>query len=110
MPWLTQQLWKTCCDMEELLPCFKGLSKDIVSTPVHCKLGRLEFSANPQDWEGYTEPNPPPLPSAPEEGDDEPSICGHWDERLSSFEKLIMIKCFKEEKVIQILSYQSTST
>ena len=82
--------------MEELLPCFKGLSKDIISTPVHCKLGRLEVHANPQNWDGYTEPNP--SPSAHE--DEKHSICGHWDERLTSFQKLIMIKCFKEEKVI----------
>lgn len=101
MTWLTQQIWKTCYDMEELLPCFKGLSKDIVSTPVHCKLGRLEIHANQQDWVGYTEPNPPPLQSTVEEGEDV-SMCGHWDERLTSFQKLIMIKCFKEEKVRHI--------
>ena len=28
-----------------------------------------------------------------------PHITGHWDERLTSFQKLILIKCFKEEKV-----------
>lgn len=84
--------------MEELLPCFKGLSKDIISTPVHCKLGRLEVDANPRNWDGYIESNPPFPPSVPE--DEEHSICGHWDERLTSFQKLIMIKCFKEEKVI----------
>ena len=84
--------------MEEILPCFKALTKDIVVTHVHCKLGKLEIHANPQDWDGYTEPNPPNLQSTTEEGDDI-SICGHWDERLTSFQKLIMIKCFKEEKV-----------
>lgn len=84
--------------MEEILPCFKGLTKDIVNTPVYCKLGRLEIHANPQDWDGYTEPNPPALQPASEEGD-APPVSGHWDERLTSFQKLIMVKCFKEEKV-----------
>ena len=88
--------------MEENLTCFKGLAKDIVSTPVECKLGRVEVHANPQDWDGYTEPNPPP-PSSPQQSSTEesdfPSTCGHWEERLTSFQKLIMIKCFEEEKV-----------
>ena len=96
MPWLTQQIWKTCYDVEETLPCFKGLTKDILSTPVNCKLGRLEIHANPQEWEGYMD-NPPAAQPTPDEGD--APICGHWDERLTSFQKLIMIKCFKEEKV-----------
>lgn len=84
--------------MEELLPCFKGLTKDIVNTPVHCKLGRQEVHGNPPDWDGYTEPSPPPPEPAPEEGE-AASYCGHWDERLTDFQKLIMIKCFEEEKV-----------
>lgn len=95
MPWLTLQLWRTCCDMEETLPCFKGLTKDILRAPVHCKLGRLEVRANPEEWEGYS--NDPPQPTA-DEGE-EPPISGQWDQRLSSFQKLIMVKCFKEEKV-----------
>ena len=41
IPWLTQQLWNTCCDMEELT-CFKGILNDIVCTPVGCKIGTVE--------------------------------------------------------------------
>ena len=44
-PWLTTAVWKACCDMEEV-PAFKGMCKDIVSTPVHCKLGRWEVNNN----------------------------------------------------------------
>ena len=84
--------------MEENLSCFKGLAKDIISTHVYCKLGRVEVHANPQDWDRYTEPNPPPLPASSEDLDT-PAVCGHWEERLSSFQKLIMVKCFEEEKV-----------
>lgn len=99
MPWLTQQMWKTCCDMEETLACFKGIIKDILNTPVYCKLGRLEVHANPEEWEGYS--NDPPAAAAQPTTDEEdaPVISGQWNERLSSFQKLIMVKCFKEEKV-----------
>ena len=65
--------------MEETLPCFKTLTKEILSRPVHCTLGRLEVHANPQEWD------------AP--------VFGQWNERLTSFQKLIMVKCFREEKV-----------
>ena len=40
--WMSLSQWKTCCQMEELLPVFKGICTDIVTTPVHCTVGRLE--------------------------------------------------------------------
>ena len=58
----------------------------------------LQVHANPPDWDGYPEPSPPPPQPATEEGE-APPVTGHWDKRLTSFQKLIMIKCFKEEKV-----------
>ena len=64
------------------------------------------MNANPLDWDGYSDPTPPPLPAAASSmegekaGAEEPtSIKGHWDERLTSFQKLIMVKAFREEKV-----------
>uniref|UniRef100_A0A1X7UKU1 AAA+ ATPase domain-containing protein n=2 Tax=Amphimedon queenslandica TaxID=400682 RepID=A0A1X7UKU1_AMPQE len=105
VPWLSLSQWKTCCQMEEVLPSFKGLCTDIITTPVHCTVGRLEVHANPPDWDGYTELNPPPPPSPPPESDGGeqealPTLIGHWDKRLTSFQKLIMTKSFKEEKVV----------
>ena len=44
VPWLSLAQWSTCCDLEDLLPAFKGITSDIVSTPVHCKAGRVEVS------------------------------------------------------------------
>ena len=44
VPWLTTALWNTCCDLEDALPVFKGLTSDIIATPVHCKAGRIEVS------------------------------------------------------------------
>ena len=110
--WLTLPVWKSCCDMEAVLPCFKGLSTDIVSTPVNCKLGQLEVHANPPDWDDYSNPSPPPPPPpGPSTGEGEgegdgATITGHWDTRLNSFQKLVMVKAFREEKV----SHQFSST
>ena len=42
VPWLTTGLWNICCDMEDMLPAFKGITSDIVTTPIHCKAGRVE--------------------------------------------------------------------
>lgn len=41
IPWLTQTLWNSCCDLEDSLPAFKRFTTDIVSTPVFCNIGRL---------------------------------------------------------------------
>lgn len=59
----------------------------------------MQVNVNPPDWDGYTEPNPPPLPEDKDKEGEAPPITGHWNERLTSFQKLIMVKCFMEEKV-----------
>ena len=82
--------------MEETLTCFKALTKDILITPVHCTLGRLEVHANPQEWDGYSN-DPPAVEPTSDEGD--APVSGQWNDRLTSFQKLIMVKCFREEKV-----------
>ncbi|KAL5497489.1 hypothetical protein EMCRGX_G013964 [Ephydatia muelleri] len=90
VPWLTKTVWNTCCDMEDVLPAFKGLCKDLMSTPVYCKLGRWEVNVNPSNPGEYPKQDPP-APQPAQEGGEAPLITGHWDERLSSFQKLIMI-------------------
>ena len=60
---------------------------------------------NPLDWDGYTEPNPPPPPSAPSTDETESSakeettLVGHWNVRLTDFQKMIMARVFREDKV-----------
>ena len=63
---------------------------------------------NPVVWDGYTEPNPPapPPPSSndetttqPPEDKEEAPLIGHWNERLTEFQKLIMVRVFREDKV-----------
>jgi len=69
----------------------------------------LQVRANAEKWEGYG-----PLPPTPvfETSDDaeegrpqsaavrkDSKLKGHWDLRLSSFQKLLFVKTFEEERV-----------
>lgn len=39
VPWLSDFYWQTCCELEDTLPCFKDISKEITRTHIHIKLG-----------------------------------------------------------------------
>ncbi|XP_055488365.1 LOW QUALITY PROTEIN: dynein axonemal heavy chain 6-like [Leucoraja erinacea] len=97
--WLTNATWHMCCDLEENLPGFRGITIEITATPITAKLGRLDLSINPSTWGGYVSRLPPYKP-VPQEEVDGYVIRGHWDERLTMFQKLILIKGFMEEKVV----------
>ncbi|XP_077994098.1 dynein axonemal heavy chain 6-like [Glandiceps talaboti] len=100
--WLSEFTWKAACDLHDTLPAFKNITKEILATPVWCKVGDLEVRLNPEKDDDY---GPEPVYEPPKE-DEEPSaedemkIKGHWNTRLTDFQKLIMIKSFKEEKVV----------
>uniref|UniRef100_A0A8C4HQX9 AAA+ ATPase domain-containing protein n=1 Tax=Dicentrarchus labrax TaxID=13489 RepID=A0A8C4HQX9_DICLA len=96
VPWLSDFYWQTCCELEDTLPCFKDISKEITRTHIHIKLGRFEASINPVNWEGYVSELPPFGES--KEGKQE--IRGYWNEMLGAFQKLVLIKSFLEEKVV----------
>ncbi|XP_072373357.1 dynein axonemal heavy chain 6 [Scyliorhinus torazame] len=100
--WLRITMWDTCCNLEDHLPCFKGISEEIAATHIKIKLGRLDLGINPPSYEGYLTDLPPYSPKPPDtEAEDQAYvITGHWDERLSLFQKLILIKSFMEEKVV----------
>ncbi|XP_061765226.1 dynein axonemal heavy chain 6 [Nerophis ophidion] len=98
VPWLSDEYWETCCELESSLSCFKGISKEIIATHIHVTLGSFETSFNPEDWEDYVSTLPPFDPSKDE--NEQSGIRGHWDERLSPFQKLVLIKSFMEEKVV----------
>ncbi|XP_071788570.1 dynein axonemal heavy chain 6-like isoform X3 [Asterias amurensis] len=108
IPWINDYIWNTTFDLDDSVPAFKGLLRDLVATPIYCKMGRLEVTPNPASWEGYG-PVPPPYepPPPPAEGEDPPAaveddgkVKGHWNDRLTSFQKLMLVKCFMEEKVV----------
>ncbi|XP_030273772.1 dynein heavy chain 6, axonemal isoform X2 [Sparus aurata] len=96
VPWLSDFYWQTCCELEDTLPCFKDISKEITRTHIHIKLGCFQASINPEDWEGYVSE----LPPLGESKEVKQQIRGYWNERLGSFQKLILIKSFMEEKVV----------
>lgn len=62
--------------------------------PFASPLGRFQASINPEKWEDYVADLPPLEESKGE-------IRGHWNERLGTFQKLILIKSLIEEKVSQ---------
>lgn len=65
----------------------------------------LQIYANPEKFDGYEAEPPEPKPL--KEGEEPPEYNGktkgHWDKRLTSFQKLMFIKVFKEEKVCHSL-------
>ncbi|KAG9480610.1 hypothetical protein GDO78_012200 [Eleutherodactylus coqui] len=92
VPWLYDVLWNSCCDLEEILPCFKGLKVDILSAPIVIHLGQcewaLEVQINPSSWDGYN------LQISSDE------THAAWEEKLNLFQKLILVKSVMEEKVV----------
>ena len=103
-----------CHDLEEVLTCFRGISHDIWNVPVSCSVGKLEIQINPQDCDYSNE-----SASADDDDDDDEtkddeteesqdtctslqettSTSVAWNDRLTGFQKLCLIKAFKEEKV-----------
>ncbi|KAI4587317.1 hypothetical protein MJG53_005104 [Ovis ammon polii x Ovis aries] len=100
-PWLVTATWFACCDLEELFPVFKGLTQYIVLYPISVRIGSFETYINPPDRDAY---------SIMKEGDQlitterVPTSYNFWHPELSSFHKLILIKCCKEEKVVFALT------
>ncbi|XP_074052253.1 dynein axonemal heavy chain 6 isoform X2 [Macrotis lagotis] len=93
IPWLLDVMWFTCFDLEEAFPAFKGISLQILLAPISIEIGNFETYINPPVWEGYLDST---------EAINQNSITpkNHWNQNLSMFQKLILIKCFKEEKVV----------
>ena len=59
----------------------------------------LQIKANPDTDPGYIPEPPEPDPAEDQELLDDGTVKGHWDKRLNSFQKLMFIRVFKEEKV-----------
>lgn len=43
VPWLSDFYWQTCCELEDTLPCFKDIAKEITRTHIHIKLGNQKL-------------------------------------------------------------------
>nr|KAF6328674.1 dynein axonemal heavy chain 6 [Pipistrellus kuhlii] len=102
VPWLLTHVWYACYDLEESFPVFKGLTQFMLLHPVCIQLGSFETYINSQELRNY--------PESPEEDEQtrtqeqESELYGSWLSSLTSFHKLILVKCCKEEKVIFALT------
>nr|KAF6446457.1 dynein axonemal heavy chain 6 [Rousettus aegyptiacus] len=101
VPWLLSPMWFSCCDLEESFPVFKGLTKYILLHPIPIRLGSFETYINPQEKEVYSK-----MADKEQLMTKEKDNTGHdsWHPELSSFHKLLLIKCCKEEKVVFALT------
>nr|XP_055061459.1 dynein axonemal heavy chain 6 isoform X1 [Misgurnus anguillicaudatus] len=97
VPWLSDFTWETCCNLEDQLLCFKGIKKEIIATPISVSLGKLEVTVNPELWEDV---NTLTTYSEDTSIEKQSQVKGHWNQQLSAFQKLILIKSFMEEKVV----------
>ena len=52
-------------------------------------------------------PNPPPYSHRKHENINQDDIVGHWEERLTLLQKLLLVKHFKEEKVSDVKCLKS---
>ncbi|KAM6971776.1 dynein axonemal heavy chain 6 [Aplochiton taeniatus] len=103
VPWLSDFSWLTCSQLEDTLPCFKGLMKEITATHIAISLGRLDASINPESWQDYVTSLPSPMDELPE-GAEPPAVRGHWNQRLLPFQKLVFIKSFMEQRVVMAVT------
>jgi len=86
--WLSDQDWKSCCDLENNVPSMKGFSELITSKHFKCTIGKFSIDINPDQCETYTS------------GDTEQQAAeDSLEARLTNFQRLILVKCFREEKV-----------
>ncbi|XP_004437259.1 PREDICTED: dynein heavy chain 6, axonemal [Ceratotherium simum simum] len=101
VPWLLTATWFACCDLEESFLVFKGLTKYILLHPISIRLGSFETYINPHEWSVYSE-----MREEERFMTQEKEAISHdsWHPELSSFHKLLLIKCCKEEKVVFALT------
>ncbi|XP_004388305.1 dynein axonemal heavy chain 6 [Trichechus manatus latirostris] len=100
-PWLLTVTWFACCDLEESFPVFKGITEYLLLHPISIRIGSFETYINPLVWEGYYKTKSEEQVMSLEKEAMKQDI---WNPELSSFHKLILVKCCKEEKVVFALT------
>ncbi|XP_006900461.1 PREDICTED: dynein heavy chain 6, axonemal [Elephantulus edwardii] len=102
VPWLLPAMWFACCDLEESFPVFAGITRYLLLHPVSIRIGSFETSINPEQWKGYDKIQTQENVMNQEKEDQAQEFRN--PEELSSFNKLILVKCCKEEKVVFALT------
>ncbi|XP_044515237.1 dynein axonemal heavy chain 6 [Gracilinanus agilis] len=94
VPWLLDVIWFACVDLEETFPVFQGLTMQLPTIPIMVKIGNFETYLNPSLLEDEDEMEEDEMQEESSESQD------YWNEELTMFQKLILVKSFKEEKVV----------
>uniref|UniRef100_A0A1I8GGQ9 DHC_N2 domain-containing protein n=1 Tax=Macrostomum lignano TaxID=282301 RepID=A0A1I8GGQ9_9PLAT len=107
--WMNDPVWRNVIDLADFSPIFRSLTADLLRTPVRVTIGEVTGEGNPADFSGFG-----PTPTEPSDADiaksrgDDPSVAerfsGHWDKRLTSFQKLMLIKVLQEQKVVPAIT------
>ncbi|XP_075260085.1 dynein axonemal heavy chain 6-like isoform X4 [Convolutriloba macropyga] len=106
--WLTEQAWVKLNDMQDFLPCFANITKEITNNPVWCKIADyIVWASEPGHVDPADEVDQLQLEQKlqalangqSDDGEPVPTE-GHWNKRLTSFQKLIFMKMLMEEKVV----------
>nr|KAI8726848.1 dynein heavy chain 6; axonemal [Biomphalaria glabrata] len=96
--WLPLNVWKMACEMSDTFEDFRYIHYDLDKTPVWIRLDEgPEVRANPPPERFlYAVLDPPeyndgdlPLPDR---------VNGNWNDRLTAFQKLMLVKVFREER------------
>ena len=84
--WLFDNIWHNACDLSANMEVFKTLNEDLLHQPIGVQLGELSVHLNPVDvFEESADPF-------------------KYTEQMREFEKLILIKNFAEDKVVQAVT------
>uniref|UniRef100_A0A7M5V258 Uncharacterized protein n=1 Tax=Clytia hemisphaerica TaxID=252671 RepID=A0A7M5V258_9CNID len=83
--WLTEHDWKICCSLEQNVPSLKGFGELVTSKHFNCQIGKISVDINPEQCDSYTTDISPEM------------AC--LEHELTNFQRLIIIKAFREEKV-----------
>lgn len=84
--WLSDASWNNAVDLAANLPVFKGLTDDILNKPISVTLGDLTIDLNPP------------------ENFDKSADRTKYSKVLKEFERLILIKNFAEDRVVQAVT------
>ena len=85
LKWLSDAYWNNACDLASNIEKFKNLTDDIQKKPISVRLGDLTINLNQIDSFGSNDPF-------------------SYEKDLEEFDKLILIKNFADDKVVQAVT------
>jgi dynein heavy chain len=78
--WITPTIWQIVHNLNDL-SCFEGIAKDFVESS--------------DAWEAYMKSPTPHTHSLP----------GKWSSSLDAFQKMVILRCLREDKLLYAFSY-----